>query len=69
MPNADTQYVEVVLFFFFFACHMACRTLIPQPETEPVFPAVEAWSPHHWTAKEFPQRICRFRFFLSCHEI
>ena len=26
----------------------------PQPGIEPVPPAVEAWSPNHWTAREFP---------------
>ena len=47
----------VPLFFFSFSvfgCHMACGILVPQPGTEPVFPAVEAWSPNHWTAREFP---------------
>ena len=28
--------------------------LVPQPGNEPVTPAVEAWSPNHWTAREFP---------------
>ena len=32
----------------------ACRILVPQPDIEPVPPAVDAQSPNHWTAKEFP---------------
>ena len=30
----------------------ACGILVPQPGIEPVPPAVEAWSPNHWTARE-----------------
>jgi len=33
---------------------MACRILVPLPGSEPVPPAVEAWSPNHWTIREFP---------------
>ena len=36
------------LFFFF------CRILVPQPGIEPTPLAVKAWSPNHWTAREFP---------------
>ena len=25
---------------------------LPQPETESMFPAVEAWSPNHWATRE-----------------
>ena len=31
---------------------MACGILVPQPEVEPVPPAVEAQSLNHWTARE-----------------
>ena len=41
-------------FFFFFGCAAACRILVPQPGIEPVPPAVEAWSPNHWTTREVP---------------
>ena len=34
---------------------MVCGILVPQPETEPLPPAMEAWSPNHWTAREFPE--------------
>ena len=33
---------------------MACGILVPSPGIEPVPPAVEAQSPNHWTAKEYP---------------
>ena len=29
-------------------------TLVPQPEMEPVPPALEAWSLKYWTAREVP---------------
>ena len=28
--------------------------IVPQPRIKPRPPAVEAWSPNHWTTKEFP---------------
>ena len=31
---------------------MACRILVLRPGIKPVSPAVEAWSPNHWTAGE-----------------
>ena len=30
----------------------ACGILILQPGMEPVYPAVEAWTPNHWTTRE-----------------
>ena len=44
------------IFFFFFALlhSTVCGILVLRPETEPVPPAVEAWSPNHWTTGEFP---------------
>ena len=38
---------------FFWPCHAACRILVPRPGIESVPPAVEAWSPNHWTARGF----------------
>ena len=41
---------------FSFWLHLeACGILVPQPGIEPVFPAVQVWSPNHWTAREFPE--------------
>ena len=34
---------------------MACGTLVPQLGMDCVPPAVESWSPKHWTAREFPK--------------
>ena len=39
--------------FFFFGC-TSSGVLVPQPGMEPVPPAVEAWRPNHWTAREVP---------------
>ena len=41
-------------FFFWWPCHVACRILIRQPGIEPRPSAVKAWSPNHWTPREFP---------------
>lgn len=40
--------------FFFWPRSRACGILTPQPVTEPMHPAVEAWSLNHWTAGEIP---------------
>ena len=34
-----------------------CGTLVLRPGMEHVFPAVEAWSPNHWTAREAPVSV------------
>lgn len=39
--------------FFFFNVPRNHRILVLQPGIAPGFPAVEAWSPDHWTAWEF----------------
>ena len=44
------------IFFFFFATHHA-GILVPQPGIKPMPPAVEVWSPNHWTAREFPVKL------------
>ena len=33
--------------------HRACRILVPRPGIEPTLLAVKAWSPKHWTIREF----------------
>ena len=35
-------------------CHAARGILVPQPGTEPVSPALEAWSPNPWITREVP---------------
>ena len=40
----------------------ACGILVHWPGIKPAPPAVEAWSPNHWTAREFP-----LSFFLSIY--
>ena len=36
-------------------CHVACGILVLQPGIKPWPLAVRAWSPDHWTAREFPE--------------
>ena len=45
-----------LFFFFFWSRCTACGILVPQPGIELMPPAMEAWSPNHWTTKEFPGR-------------
>ena len=42
-----------IIIIFWSHC-AAWGILVPQPGIEPVAPAVEAQSPNHWTAREFP---------------
>ena len=39
--------------FLYLFGQAACRILVPWPGIEPVPPAVEVWSPNHWTTREF----------------
>ena len=41
------------LSFFFWLHHVACGILVPQPGIKPRPSAVRAWSPNHWTSREF----------------
>ena len=44
----------MILFFFLATLHSHVEILVPRPGMEPVFPAVEAQSPNHWTIREAP---------------
>ena len=44
----------VCIYVFIRRAAQLAGILVPQPGTEPGPPAVEAWSPSHWTAGEFP---------------
>ena len=41
--------------FIFWPCHMACRSLVPQPGTEPLPSALEAKCRNHWANREVPK--------------
>ena len=46
------------LFFFFFGlCPKVGWILVPWLVIKPVPPSVEAWSPNHWTTREFPPQM------------
>ena len=49
------------LFFYFRPCPTACRILVPWLGIEPGSLAVRAWSPNHWTAREFPTLASLFQ--------
>ena len=40
--------------FFFWPRPLTFGILVPQPGVKPRPPAVKAWSPNHWTTREFP---------------
>ena len=50
-------------YYFFGPHHTACGILAPRPGIEPAPPAVEAWSPNHWTTREFPRLLSKVNFF------
>ena len=55
----------VLVFVFVFCLHrIACGILFPWPGMEPIPPAVEAWRPNHWTAREFPPLLLWYCFLF-----
>ena len=56
------------LFIYFWLRCVACGILVPQPGMEPGPPAVEARSPNHWTAREFPSTVYFYFFFVSIEQ-
>jgi len=46
--------LSICFFSSFWPCHVTCEILLPGWGMEPMPPAVEAWSPNHWTTREFP---------------
>ena len=55
-------YVSITLAFFFFWRRAAWEIFVPPPRMEPVRPVVEAQSPNHWTAREFPTLAFGLKF-------
>ena len=56
VPNGGLRFLKK-----FWLYHAVWEILAPQPETEPMTPAVEAWSPNHWTTREFSPLMVRFQ--------
>ena len=48
------SYAFTAAFIYLAALCSACGILVPQPGTEPLASAVEAWCPNHWTARKLP---------------
>ena len=53
--NNVLEHPFLLYFIIFWPCHTACGILVPWPGVEPLPPAVEAWSPNHWTTREAPR--------------
>ena len=53
------------MYFFLWPCCIVCRILVLQPGIKLAPPAVEAWSPNHWTAKEFPIIVYINKTFIT----
>ena len=54
--------VCLLIYLFIYLCgggayYTTCGILVPWPGIEPLTPAVNAQSPNHWTAREFPLSI------------
>ena len=53
--------------FFFWLSHIVYQILVPQPGIKPMPLAVEALSPNHWMAREFPRcSLLRVQFNVLC---
>ena len=48
---------------FSFFGHASCGILVPQPGIKPSPPAVETWSPNHWTARD-PLGFFHINFYV-----
>ena len=46
--------VLFIFIYYYYFCHGACGILVPQPGTELMSPAWEAWHLNHWTTREVP---------------
>ena len=54
--------LNIIYLFLIWPCHGAYGILVPRPRIEPVTSSVKAWSPNHWTSREFPKYY--FSFFI-----
>ena len=71
--RARSKIRDLFLFYFlkiFWPYSMACGIFVPPPPgIEPMPLALEAWSPNHWTAREFPRDLFIFKKFLKIYFI
>ena len=73
--NCSQDYFFPIIYsfgFFFFLAVPLAGILVPQWGLKPRPPALEAQSPNHWTAREFPRTCCfkpvKFDLFLRIHD-
>ena len=66
VKQCPSKYVYMIyLLFIFWLCCRACRILVPQPGIEPGPSAMKAWSPNHWTSREFPLWLSKHKMGYS----
>ena len=53
LPLFSIVVSHFILLFYF--CCTTCGILVPLPVNKATSPALEAWSPNHWTAREVPE--------------
>ena len=58
---------STLLFFFFLAAPCSLWDLSSRPGMEPVPPAVEEWSPNHWTTREVPGVYSFLLLVILCY--
>ena len=47
-------YLFLMCIYFLAVPYSTCGILVSQPGIQPTPPALEAWSPNHWTTREVP---------------
>ena len=63
IPSYLTSYFSFLFFFYLWPYLEACRILFPWLGMEPSPPAVQAWSPNHWSIREVPTSYFSFAAF------
>ena len=54
VPATEPPGKSLEFFLYVMPRGMQCSISVPQPGIKSMPPAVEAWSPNHWTAREVP---------------
>ena len=57
VAKGRTRLSEYHYHFSLLPCYTACGILAPQQGIEPTHLDVEAWSPNHWTPRQFPMSL------------
>ena len=63
LKGVEGAWLLRILFIYF--CHVACGVLVPKLGIEPVYPAVKAQSPNHWTTRKVLRTFRQQRYHAS----